>query len=168
MVSFLDLVTSIRLFSLKIRHGLQFLHVRLSLFLLPMFDPELILFFVSADDYTVLVGTQGWFTHKKKDRILELCMKHQIPLIIYAEGGGGRPGDVDTEGVFVAGLNIPTFMNLARLSATVPLICVVNGNSFAGNAALASVCDVIIATQVSDLLVLSSNVVTDFLCSQLL
>ena len=41
---------------------------------------------------------------------------------------------------------MPTFRVLAGLSGQVPLVSIVSGRCFAGNAALAGVCDVIIAT----------------------
>ena len=45
-------------------------------------------------DYTVLAGTQGYFHHKKLDRIFELAEDWELPVVIYTEGGGGlfRPG----------------------------------------------------------------------------
>jgi acetyl-CoA carboxylase carboxyltransferase component len=63
---------------------------------------------------------------------------------MFAEGGGGRPGDSDTTSV--GGLDVPTFRLTAELSGRVPLVAVVSGYCFAGNAALAGACDVIIAT----------------------
>ena len=102
-----------------------------------------------AYDYTVFAGTQGMMNHKKTDRLLQLAEKWRLPLVLYAEGGGGRPGETDFPGV--AGLDNMTFLGLARLSGLVPLISVVNGRCFAGNAALAGCCDVIIATENSSL-----------------
>jgi acetyl-CoA carboxylase carboxyltransferase component len=99
---------------------------------------------VMAYDYTVLAGTQGWFNHRKSDRLLEICERERLPLVLFAEGGGGRPGDVDSG--TVAGLHCTTFRHLARLSGQVPLIGIVHGRCFAGNAALLGCCDVIIAT----------------------
>jgi acetyl/propionyl-CoA carboxylase alpha subunit/acetyl-CoA carboxylase carboxyltransferase component len=96
-------------------------------------------------DYTVMAGTQGWRGHRKMDRIFELCEEVQRPLVLYAEGGGGRPGDTDTYGVF--GMDIMTFRTFGRLSGLVPRIGVVAGRCFAGNAALLGCCDVIIATE---------------------
>ncbi len=101
---------------------------------------------VMAYDYTVLAGTQGFFNHKKIDRMLHLAHEQQIPLVFFAEGGGGRPGDVDAEGVMVAGLDLSTFGAFAGLSGSVPVVGVVSGFCFAGNAALLGCCDVIIAT----------------------
>src|SRR5207344_3229569 len=89
-------------------------------------------------------GTQGHMNHRKTDRLLELADRERLPLVMFAEGGGGRPGDTDTTSV--AGLDVPTFRLTARLSGQVPLVAVVSGYCFAGNAALAGACDVIIAT----------------------
>jgi acetyl/propionyl-CoA carboxylase alpha subunit len=99
---------------------------------------------VMSYDYMVLAGTQGLQNHKKTDRLIAIAERHRLPLVIFAEGGGGRPGD--TDGFAVASLDIPTFGAFARLSGVVPLIAIVSGYCFAGNAALAACCDVIIAT----------------------
>lgn len=96
-------------------------------------------------DYTVFAGTQGVTNHKKTDRMLELAEQWRLPLVFFTEGGGGRPGDIDKVGV--AGLDCTTFMRMARLSGQVPLVGVVSGRCFAGNAALLGCCDVIIATE---------------------
>ncbi|MBZ2188711.1 biotin/lipoyl-binding protein [Alcanivorax sp. JB21] len=98
-----------------------------------------------AYDYTVFAGTQGMMNHKKTDRALTLAEQWRLPVVLYAEGGGGRPGDTDFTGV--AGLDNMTFLGLARLNGLVPLVSVVSGRCFAGNAALAGCCDVIIATE---------------------
>ncbi|OBI46838.1 carboxyl transferase domain-containing protein [Mycobacterium colombiense] len=99
---------------------------------------------VVSYDYTVLAGTQGMRNHAKTDRVFDLAARKQLPVVLFAEGGGGRPGDTDVGGA--AGLDVPTFRMLAALSGKVPLVSVVSGRCFAGNAALAGVCDVIIAT----------------------
>ncbi len=102
---------------------------------------------IMAYDYTVLAGTQGHFNHKKMDRMLRLTHEERLPLVFFGEGGGGRPGDVDAGGVVVAGLDLTTFASFARLSGHVPVIGIVSGPCFAGNAALLGCCDVIIAAQ---------------------
>ncbi len=99
---------------------------------------------VMSYDYTVLAGTQGFRGHEKKDRLLSVAHQLEVPLILFAEGGGGRPGDTDTP--FLAGLQLNTFAWIAKLSGHVPTVAIVSGRCFAGNAALAGVCDVIIAT----------------------
>lgn len=99
---------------------------------------------VVSYDYTVLAGTQGVRNHAKTDRVFDLAARKRLPVVLFAEGGGGRPGDTDVGGL--AGLDVPTFRVLAGLSGRVPLVSIVSGRCFAGNAALAGVCDVIIAT----------------------
>ncbi len=106
---------------------------------------------VMAYDYTVLAGTQGYFNHKKMDRMLKLAYEQNLPLVFFAEGGGGRPGDVDAIGIMTAGLDLSTFGSFAKLSGRVPLIGIVSGPCFAGNAALLGCCDVIIATKNSNI-----------------
>ena len=59
------------------------------------FGPEASRTAVLAYDYTVLAGTQGWRNHKKKDRLLGVTHQWKLPMVLFAEGGGGRPGDVD-------------------------------------------------------------------------
>lgn len=98
-------------------------------------------------DATVLAGTQGFFHHKKIDRILEVAAHGRMPVIFYPEGGGGRPNDTDASDVFVAGLNITSFHAFAALSGKVPRVAVVSGYCFAGSAAFAGCADVIIATR---------------------
>ena len=65
-------------------------------------------------DYTVLAGTQGMRGHAKKDRLFELAERRRLPVVLFAEGGGGRPGDVDWP--MVAGLDCRAFNLFARLS----------------------------------------------------
>jgi acetyl-CoA carboxylase carboxyltransferase component len=99
---------------------------------------------VVSYDYTVLAGTQGMRNHAKTDRVFDVAARKRLPVLLFAEGGGGRPGDTDVGGR--AGLEVPTFRVLASLRGRVPLVSIVSGYCFAGNAALAGVCDVIIAT----------------------
>jgi acetyl-CoA carboxylase carboxyltransferase component len=100
---------------------------------------------VLAYDYTVLAGTQGAMNHYKTDRMLELAERRRLPVVLFAEGGGGRPGDTDTASI--SGLDTMAFHLFARLSGQVPLIGIASGRCFAGNAALLGCCDVVIATE---------------------
>ncbi len=109
-----------------------------------LFGPERARIAVMAYDYAVLAGTQGHFNHRKSDRLLEIAEAQALPLVLFAEGGGGRPGDVDS--LTIAGLHCTTFQRFARLSGQVPVVGIVSGRCFAGNAALLGCCDVIIAT----------------------
>jgi acetyl/propionyl-CoA carboxylase alpha subunit/acetyl-CoA carboxylase carboxyltransferase component len=114
-----------------------------------LFGPERARAVVMAYDYTVLAGTQGIQNHRKKDRLFELAERGRLPVVFFTEGGGGRPGD--TDGVGVAGLDCLAFQYFGWLSGLVPLVAVNSGRCFAGNAALLGCCDVVIATQGSNI-----------------
>ena len=43
-------------------------------------------------DYSVLAGTQGQMNHQKKDRLFELIERLGLPVVLFAEGGGGPAG----------------------------------------------------------------------------
>ena len=104
---------------------------------------------VMAYDATVLAGTQGLRNHQKTDRLLGLALQQKLPVVLFAEGGGGRPGDTDMP--IVAGLHVGTFGSFARLNGQVPVLGIVAGRCFAGNAALLGCCDLIIATRDSNI-----------------
>lgn len=110
-----------------------------------LFGPERARTAVLAYDATVLAGTQGFRNHQKTDRLLGLALRNRLPLVLFAEGGGGRPGDTDMP--IVAGLHVPTFASFARLNGRVPTVGIAAGRCFAGNAALLGCCDTIIATR---------------------
>lgn len=114
-----------------------------------LFPPERSQAAVLAYDATVLAGTQGFRNHQKTDRLLGVALRNRLPVVLFAEGGGGRPGDVDMP--IVAGLHVPTFASFARLNGQVPVVGVVAGRCFAGNAALLGCCDTIIATRGSNI-----------------
>src|SRR3989338_6917707 len=80
---------------------------------------------VMSYDATVLAGTQGARNHAKTDRMLGIALAQKLPVVLFAEGGGGRPGDTDMP--------------------------VAAGRCFAGNAALLGCSDVIIATRGSNI-----------------
>ena len=104
---------------------------------------------VLSYDYTVLAGTQGALGHRKKDRLFELIERMRLPTVLFAEGGGGRPGDTDYP--VVSALDTRAFALWARLSGLAPRIAVVAGRCFAGNAVLAGCADLIVATEGSSL-----------------
>jgi acetyl/propionyl-CoA carboxylase alpha subunit len=99
---------------------------------------------VMSYDYTVLAGTQGIQNHRKKDRLFELAERLRLPVVLFGEGGGGRPGDSD--GLGFTGLDCLAFALFGKLSGLVPLVGIASGRCFAGNAALLGCCDVVIAT----------------------
>jgi acetyl-CoA carboxylase carboxyltransferase component len=99
---------------------------------------------VLAYDYTVMAGTQGMMGHAKKDRLFELIERLRLPVVFFAEGGGGRPGDTDVPAV--SWLHTRAFAFWAKLAGKVPRIAIVKGRCFAGNAVIAGCSDLIIAT----------------------
>ncbi|MGB7479599.1 MAG: carboxyl transferase domain-containing protein, partial [Burkholderiaceae bacterium] len=111
------------------------------------FGPERARCLVMAYDYTVFAGTQGAMNHKKTDRMLHLAQQWRLPVVFFAEGGGGRPGDVDATAVAASALDVMSFASYAKLSGLVPRVGIVSGRCFAGNAALLGCSDVIIATR---------------------
>ncbi|MCC6533698.1 MAG: carbamoyl-phosphate synthase large subunit [Burkholderiales bacterium] len=98
-----------------------------------------------AYDYTVLAGTQGGINHYKTDRILGIALEHKLPIVWYTEGGGGRPGDDRS------GPGHRTFGAIGEVSGEVPMIAIASGYCFAGNASVAGMSDILIATKGSNL-----------------
>ena len=97
----------------------------------------------------VLAGTQGLQNHRKKDRMFEIAEKLKLPILLIAEGGGGRPGD--TDGAGIAGLDCLAFQLYAEMSGLVPRIGITTGRCFAGNAVLLGCSDIVIATKDSNI-----------------
>jgi acetyl-CoA carboxylase carboxyltransferase component len=104
---------------------------------------------VLSYDYTVLAGTQGYQNHRKKDRLFDVIERRRLPVVFFAEGGGGRPGDTDAPGV--SGLDTMAFYLWGRLSGVVPRVGIASGRCFAGNAAILGSSDVVIATRGSNI-----------------
>ena len=110
-----------------------------------LFAPEQARCAALAYDFTVLAGTQGHMNHMKTDRLLEVVESQELPVVWFAEGGGGRPGD--TDGIGASGLATPSFKSFASLAGIVPKIAVVSGRCFAGNASFAGVSEILICTK---------------------
>ncbi|MEM7524155.1 MAG: carboxyl transferase domain-containing protein [Pseudomonadota bacterium] len=102
---------------------------------------------VMAVDYMVLAGTQGFNHHRKMDRLIDVARRDALPIVLFAEGGGGRPNDHDVAEIMAAWLNVTSFRHFAAHPG--PKIGIVAGYCFAGNAALFGVCDIRIATEKS-------------------
>ena len=81
--------------------------------------------------------------------MFELIERLRLPTVLFAEGGGGRPGDTDYP--VVSGLDTRAFALWARISGLAPRIAIVAGRCFAGNAAISGRSEIIIATPVSNL-----------------
>jgi acetyl-CoA carboxylase carboxyltransferase component len=116
-----------------------------------LFGPEQARCAALAYDFTVLAGTQGHFSHKKTDRILEFAEHWKLPIVWYTEGGGGRPGDVDVGGLSASSLDTTSFTTFARLSGVAPRIAINSGRCFAGNAVFFGCADITIATRYSNI-----------------
>jgi acetyl-CoA carboxylase carboxyltransferase component len=97
---------------------------------------------VVAYDYTVHAGTQSAVNHMKIDHLFDLAIRQRLPTVCWLEGGGARPHDLN---VGVRGAT-QTFVAFAQLSGLAPTVGIVAGRAFAGNANLAGLCDVLIAT----------------------
>jgi acetyl-CoA carboxylase carboxyltransferase component len=127
-----------------------------------VFGPDRSRTVVCAYDYTVLAGTQGPINHPKTDRMLELARQWRLPLVFFTEGGGGRAGtggnrtggrssSSSASGFLSRPLITPTFSSMARLNGVVPTVAINSGFCFAGNAAILGACDVVIATEDSNI-----------------
>ena len=102
-----------------------------------------------AYDALVLAGTQGLRGHHKTDRMSELALELDLPLVFHAAGAGGRSGDTDI--FLTSGMDTRMWEHLAKLSGRVPTIATIAGRCFAGNAAVAGLLDVIVATENSNI-----------------
>jgi len=91
-------------------------------------------------DFTVHAGTQSAINHMKMTRMFEHALKFGLPVFLWLDGGGARPHDM----LLPARGKTSTFVVFARLSGRVPTIGVVPGRSFAGQANLAGMCDLLI------------------------
>ncbi|MFV0258966.1 MAG: carboxyl transferase domain-containing protein, partial [Acidimicrobiales bacterium] len=126
------------------------------------FGPDRSRTVVCAYDYTVLAGTQGALNHPKTDRMLEIAKAWRLPLVFFTEGGGGRAGtggnrtgkrgsEPSSGGFLSRPLVTPTFTSMAQLNGLVPTVAINSGYCFAGNAAILGACDVVIATEDSNI-----------------
>lgn len=103
---------------------------------------------VIAFDETVLAGTMGEMARDKLRHVLAVAYQSRRPVVLFAEGGGGRAGDTGGK-VSVTGwtMDVACYYQFGRLSGLVPLVGVTSGRCFAANAGLLACCDVIIATR---------------------
>jgi acetyl-CoA carboxylase carboxyltransferase component len=104
---------------------------------------------ISSYDYSVWGGTQTAINHSKIDRLMDLANRHRWPFVCFADGGGARAQGLEGRGWGQAGManRLGTFDGMATLSGWVPTVSVVSGRSFAGNASIAGLSDVVFATK---------------------
>src|SRR3954452_18771252 len=104
---------------------------------------------VSSYDYSVWGGTQTGINHSKIDRVMDLAIRHRFPFVCFADGGGARAQGLRSTGFFGAAMHneVGTFDGMALMSGWVPTVAVVSGRSFAGNASIAGMSDVVFCTR---------------------
>ncbi len=113
-----------------------------------LFDRQASQSLVIAFDETVLAGTMGEMARDKLKHALTVAQQARRPVILFAEGGGGRAGDTDGRvGVTGWTMDVSSYFQLGRMSALTPLVGVTSGRCFAANAGMLACCDVIIATR---------------------
>ena len=86
----------------------------------------------AAEDFTVLGGSIGSGSMAKRNRVCELALQEQVPLVFMLDGAGHRLTDTGGGGRAPSDL-----ISLADCSGNVPMICLVLGAS-AGHGALTS------------------------------
>ncbi|MCU1504297.1 MAG: hypothetical protein JWM12_3651 [Ilumatobacteraceae bacterium] len=106
---------------------------------------------ISSYDYSVWGGTQTGINHSKIDRIMDLAIRYRWPFVCFADGGGARAQGLRGGAAGFGGAamlhEVGTFDGMALLSGLVPTVSVVSGRSFAGNASIAGMSDVVFATR---------------------
>lgn len=112
------------------------------------FGPEKSQSLIIAFDETVLAGTMGEMCREKLKHTLSVAHKDRRPVILLAEGGGGRAGDTDGR-LAITGwtMDVSSYYQLSRMSGLTPLIGITSGKCFAANAGMLACCDVIISTR---------------------
>ena len=104
---------------------------------------------ICSYDYSVWGGTQTGINHSKIDRIMDLAIRYRWPFVCFADGGGARAQGLrnGSFGGQAMAHEVGTFDGMALLSGLVPTVAVVSGRSFAGNASIAGMSDVVFATR---------------------
>ena len=116
------------------------------------FDPKIAQTLVIAFDETVLAGTMGEMGREKIKHVLSVAQKARRPVVLFAEGGGGRAGDTDLRmGITGWSMDVSSYYQLGQMSGLAPLVGITNGRCFAANAGMLACCDVIIATEGANL-----------------
>ena len=98
---------------------------------------------VMSYDYTVLAGTQGKKTIRKKT-VCSVSQKHGDCRLSFLPKVAAGARDTDVE--FAANLHTPAFNLWGKLSGNAPMVGIVSGRCFAGNAVILGCCDTVIAT----------------------
>ena len=103
---------------------------------------------VAAHDPTVRGGTQSDRNQRKLARLMWLANARRWPFVCFVDGDGARPADplpAPPIVIYPRG-RWDAYDGLAELSGWAPTVAIVGGRALDGNAALAQLCDCVIAT----------------------
>ncbi len=98
---------------------------------------------VGGEDFTVMGGSEGKVGMLKRDRLLEIALKRQLPVIWLLDGVGARTGE-SLRGSWVGGA---FFIAMSQLSGRVPQIGVVLGPCAGGPALMAPLLDFLVMVE---------------------
>lgn len=98
---------------------------------------------VGAEDFTVMGGSEGRVGMQKRNRMLEIALTRQLPVIWLLDGVGARTGE-SLRGSWVGG---GFFITMSQLSGRVPQIGVVLGPCAGGPALMAPLLDFLIMVE---------------------
>ena len=105
---------------------------------------------VASYDPTVHQASQTAMNQRKIEKLLFLAHERRWPFVCFASGTGARPASEGASGYGSIGGatgRFGLFDGLAELSGWVPTVSVLSGRTMAGNAAIALLCDFVVATE---------------------
>lgn len=106
---------------------------------------------VASYDRSVHNGTQNPRNDRKLGRVLYLAKRYRWPAVLFLDGDGGRAPGGGEGGLMSVGGRAPTYEALAELSGWAPTVGVIAGTALTGHAAMAMLCDLVVATRGSHL-----------------
>jgi acetyl-CoA carboxylase carboxyltransferase component len=98
---------------------------------------------IGAEDFTVMGGSEGKIGMIKRNRMLEIALARQLPVVWLLDGVGARTGE-SLRGSWVGG---GFFLTMSRLSGRVPQIGVVLGPCAGGPALMAPLLDFVVMVE---------------------
>ncbi len=109
-------------------------------------------FVVASYDVTVHEGTQTDRNMRKLVRLLYLANRHRWPFVCFVDGDGARPDPppVPPPVVVYSRGTWDVYEGLAELSGWAPSVAIISGRTLDGNAGIAMLCDLVVATAGSE------------------
>ncbi|MGH1493756.1 MAG: acyl-CoA carboxylase subunit beta [Acidimicrobiales bacterium] len=109
-------------------------------------------FLVASYDVTVHDGTQTDRNMRKLVRLLYLANRHRWPFVCFVDGDGARPDPppVPPPVVVYSRGTWDVYEGLAELSGWAPSVAIISGRTLDGNAGIAMLCDLVVATTGSE------------------